>query len=100
MGSIRYSVTSDNKIKTVHTVVVHRAGVYDIVDPIVHAASPIYEWEHSEAGQYVINNAEETPIWKQHLDITTYRYIFVVVAKLEEKKLSEFYLRFGKIKDL
>jgi len=100
MGDVRHFITPDNKIKTVHTAVVHRFRVNHIEDPIVHAASPMYEWENSEASQFVMKFAEESPIWHQQLDPLTYAYKFAITAKMEEKKLSEFYLKFGKPKDL
>jgi len=43
-------------------------------------------------------NAEDTPIWKRAVDVNTYGYRYAIIAELESKKLTEFYLRYGPVK--
>jgi len=95
MGSVRFKV-DDNVVKEIHKVVVHRFTVGDVEDPEIYAAGPIYDWERSDAGQFVMKHAIETPTYHRQLDHTTYGYQYIIVAELEAKKLSEFYLRWGK----
>jgi hypothetical protein len=99
MGQIRYQYTDKDgqrSVKEIHKVVVHRFNMGDVEDPDLYAAQPIYEWQESEAGKFVLENAVETPIWQRQHDNVHYGWQYVIIAELEKKKLSEFYLRFDK----
>lgn len=89
-------VVENNVVKEIHKIVVHRFKVGDVEDPDIYAAQPIYEWQQTDAGKFVMNNAVETPSFHQHFDVSSYGYQYAIVAELEKKKLAEFYLRFGK----
>ena len=97
MGKIRHQII-DNKVYNFHTVVVHEFSMGDVEDPDLYAAEPLYKWEKSEAGEFVMGNATEPPIWHRQADSYNYGYKYIILAELEEKKLSEFYLRFDKSK--
>lgn len=97
MASIRYEVNDQHKVTAIHKIVVHTFFVGDTEDPTIYAGSPMYEWERSDAGKFVKDNCVGKIMWHQCHDINTMGYKFAVVAELEEKKLSEFYLRFGKL---
>jgi len=96
MDRVRYKV-NDNIVQEIHKLVVHRFDVADVDDPDIYAAGPLFDWERSEAGQFVMKNAEDKPEWQRHMDPMFMGYRYVIIAELEKKKLSEFYLRFGKI---
>jgi hypothetical protein len=101
MGSlnIRWQEVDDNNqriVKEIHKVVVHRFQMGDVEDPDLYAAQPMYDWEKSEAGQFVMKHAEDAPEWHRNIDHTSFGYQYAIVAELEKKKLSEFYLRFDK----
>jgi len=95
MGSVRYKVEND-VVKEIHKVVVHTFNLSDVDDPDIYAAGPMFEWERSEAGQFVFKHAVDTPEWHRHMDPMWMGYRYVITAELETKKLSEFYLRWGK----
>lgn len=100
MGTVNYRIVQKNGqevVEEIHKIVVHRFKVGDVEDPDLYAAQPLWEWEKSEQGQFVINNAVEKPEWHKQIDHSSYQYNYAVVAKLEKKKLSEFYLKWGKI---
>jgi hypothetical protein len=99
MGSVRYhQFEQDNAVvvEEIHEVVVHRFRLGDVEDPDLYAAQPLWEWQKSEAGQFVMKNAVETPEWRRQADNANWGYQYIIVAELEKKKLSEFYLRFDK----
>lgn len=83
-------------IEELHKIVVHSFRMGDAEDPDLYAAQPLYDWQHSDAGQFVMKNAAETPEWHRYLDHSTMGYVYSVTAILEKKKLSEYYLRFCK----
>lgn len=95
---IRYTVGDNHIVKEIHKVVVHKFDLSDVDDPDIYAAGPIFEWERSEAGQFVMKHAVDTPKWHKHMDPVFMGYRYIIVAELEAKKLSEFYLRWGSIK--
>jgi len=82
-------------VEEIHKVIVHKFSVGDVEDPDIYAAGPLYDWERSEAGQFVIKHAVDKLVWNRYVDYNNYGHQYAVVAELEMKKLSEFYLRWG-----
>lgn len=97
MDKVRYTV-EDDIVKEIHKVVVHKFNLADVEDPDIYAAGPMFDWERSEAGQFVLKYAVDKPEWHRHMDPMWMGYRYIVVAELEKKKLSEFYLRWGSVK--
>jgi hypothetical protein len=97
MDKIRYTV-EDDVVKEIHKVVVHKFNLADVEDPDIYAAGPMFDWERSEAGQFVMQHAIDKPEWHRHTDPMWMGYRYIIMAELEAKKLSEFYLRWGSVK--
>jgi hypothetical protein len=85
-------------VQEIHKVVVHKFRVGDVEDPEIYAAEPIWNWQQTDAGKFVMENAIDIPSYHQYLDFQSYGYQYTIVAELEKKKLSEFYLKFDKVK--
>lgn len=96
MGRVRCVINSDNTVSEIHRVVVHRFQLSDVDDPDLYAAQPMWEWQNSEAGKFVIQNAVVQPEWHKNVSYLTMGYQYAIIAELEKKKLAEFYLKFGK----
>ena len=99
MPSVRYKELEENgqlTVKEIHKVVVHTFTMGDVEDPDLYAAEPMWKWQESEQGKFVMENALDQPEWHRQLDHTSYGYKYAITAELEAKKLSEFYLRWGK----
>jgi hypothetical protein len=99
--SVRFQVVEDNeyhRVDEIHKVVVHKFDLSDVDDPDIYAAGPMFEWERSEAGQFVMQHAIDKPEWHRHMDPMWMGYRYIIMAELESKKLSEFYLRWGSVK--
>ena len=97
MDKVRYTV-EDDVVKEIHKVVVHRFNISDTDDPEIYAAEPIWKWQQSESGKFIMENAVDIPVFHKHLNSLSYGYEYAITAELEAKKLSEFYLRWGSIK--
>jgi len=82
-----------DRVEEVKTVVVHEFTMGDVDDPDLYAAQPLYEWEHSEQGQWVITHALETPSWYRIPDNLQYGYKYQIRAKLSGARLTEYLLR-------
>ena len=99
MPSVRYKELEENgqlTVKEIHKVVVHTFTMGDVEDPDLYAAEPLWKWQDSEQGKFVMEHAVDQPEWHRQLDHTSYGYRYAITAELEAKKLSEFYLRWGK----
>lgn len=99
MGSVRWrEIERDGQllIEEIHKVVVYRFSLGDVDDPEIYAAQPIWEWQQSPAGKFVMENSIEQPSFHRHSNPLTWGYNYAIIAEIEKKKLSEFYLKFGK----
>ena len=99
MGTVRYKINEENGseiVEEIHKIVVHKFSMGDVEDPDLYAAEPLWKWQESEQGKFVMEHAVEVPVWHRQVDAQFYGHQYVVVAELEAKKLSEFYLRWGK----
>ena len=99
MGTVRYKINEQNGseiVEEIHKIVVHKFSIGDVEDPDLYAAEPLWKWQESEQGKFVMEHAVEVPVWHRKVDAQNYGHQYVVVAELEAKKLSEFYLRWGK----
>jgi hypothetical protein len=72
-------------------IVFHSFNMGDVEDPEIYAAFPIMEWEKSEVGKWVMENAVETPSWHLRTDHGTYGYRVDIVGALKE--IDEVYYR-------
>lgn len=90
----KYNVIGD-RVEECKEVIVHTFNMGDVDDPDLYAAQPLYEWEKSEAGQWVMKNAADTPTWHRMADPTSYGYKYQIRAKLMGPALTEWLLRHG-----
>ena len=98
MSKVRWRVVQtcgQDLVEEIHKVVVHKFDLSDVEDPDLYAAEPLWKWEQSDAGKFVMTHAIDKPEWRRHMDPMFMGYRYIVVAELEKKKLSEFYLKWG-----
>ena len=98
MGKVRWEQSYEGDqlvIKEIHKVIVHRFRLGDVEDPDLYAAEPLYKWQESDPGKFIMEHAIDKPTWHRYLDQSTYGYQYAIEAELETKKLSEYYLRWG-----
>ena len=74
-------------------VVVHTFSIGDVDDPEIYASQPIWDWQQSECGKWVMENALDAPYWCKDLDYQTYNYRYKIVAELTEQDATYFCLR-------
>lgn len=74
---------------------VHEFTVANFDDPDVYAAQPLWEWQQTEKGKWIMKHAVEAPTWTKSLEYERYEYRFVVVAKLESKDYTYYQLKFN-----
>ena len=75
-------------------VIVHTFRLGDVDDPEIYAAEPIWEWQQSPAGCWVMEHAVEKPYWTKRLDYRSYGYEFNIIARLRESDVLFFNLKY------
>jgi hypothetical protein len=78
------------------TLVVHEFSVGDVDDPDLYAASPLWDWQQTDTGKWVMDNAIETPQWGRVNDYRTYSIRYRVIAKLKDTDATFFKLKYDK----
>lgn len=73
--------------------VVHQFRLGDVEDPEIYAAGPIWDWQQTEAGQFVMQHAIEPPTYHQSLDLEFYGYRFAITAWLADRDATYYCLR-------
>lgn len=84
----------DDRVEQVKTVVVHEFALSNVEDPDLYAAEPLYQWQHSEQGQWVIKNVCEAPVFHKMLDHAAFGYNYRITAKLVGTALTEWLLKY------
>jgi hypothetical protein len=79
-------------------VCVHEFLLGDVDDPDIYAAAPIWEWQQSESGCWVMEHAATQPYYLQHMDINAYGYRVRIMARLSEQDEVFWRLKWGKNK--
>lgn len=74
-------------------VIVHKFSLGDVDDPEIYAAQPIYEWQQTEAGKWVMENSVDT-YWLKHNDYQSYSLQYKIVATLTEKDATYYALKY------
>jgi len=97
MANVRYTVDDQQTVQEIHKVIVHTFRMGDVEDPDIYAAQPLWEWQESGPGKFVMEHALDIPEWQRSVDHLTWGHTYAIIAELEKKKLAEFYLRFGKV---
>ena len=79
-------------------IIVHTFVIGDVEDPDIYAANPLWEWQESEMGKWVMAHAIETPEWHRMTDSLSYGYRYNVIAKLTEQDQTFWTLKWKDIK--
>lgn len=85
----------EDKVHKIHKVIVHRFIMGDVEDPDLYAAEPLWEWQHTEMGRWVMEKSVETPMWHRQQDQFNYGYQYAVEAWLRGVDYSFWVLKWG-----
>ena len=78
-----WRLINDQAVK-ISDVVVHSFTLGDVEDPDLYAAQPLWDWQQSEAGCWVMEHAVEQPFWHRVMDVHRMGYTYHIVARLKE----------------
>ena len=77
------------------TVVFHSIRMGDVEDPELYAAQPIYEWQQTDQGKWVMENCPD-PKFNVSGDPATFGFRIDLYGDIEDIKATEFYLKWQK----
>ena len=75
---------------------VHEFNMGDVEDPDLYAAEPLYQWQQSEAGQWVMEPAVDPPFGHRVHDPHYYGYKYYIIARLREQDQTYWALKWQK----
>lgn len=76
-------------------VLVHHFPMGDVEDPYLYAAQPLWEWQKTNMGQWVMENAVDEPTFYCHPDPLNFGYRIEIYATLQGESLTYFELKYG-----
>jgi hypothetical protein len=86
-----------DRVERVHTVLVHKFRISDSEDPDLYAAQPLWEWQESEIGKWVMTHAVETPTWhRQAHNYLLWGHEYAITARLMGKDYTYWMLKYDK----
>lgn len=74
--------------------VVHSIKMGDVEDPDLMVAEPIWKWQQTEAGKFIMENSTQQPEWHRSVDPSYYGYRYDIVAYLEGETLTYWKLKY------
>ncbi len=72
--------------------VVHKFIMGDVDDVEIYVAQPIYEWQQTDHGKWVMKNGRD-PQYHINADPISYGYQVVITAHITPKRWTEYVLR-------
>ena len=82
-------------VHQIHKVIVHRFKMGDVEDPDLYAAQPLWEWQQSEMGRWVMDHSVETPVWHRQTNPNQYHTDYAVQAWLKGADYSFWVLKWS-----
>lgn len=76
-------------------VLVHTILMGDVEDPDLFVADPIWRWQQTEQGQWIMQHSVQQPMWERHIDPSTFGYRYHIMAWLQDADLTYWKLKHG-----
>ena len=76
-------------------VCVYEFSLSDVDDPDLYSAEPLWHWQESDAGKWIMEHAAEKPYWVRHISHNTMGYQYRVMARLSEQNETFWRLKWG-----
>lgn len=76
-------------------VCVHEIRMGDVEDPDLFVADPIWQWQQTDAGRFIMEHAVDQPYWTRGIDHNGYGHLYRIVARLSEQNETFWSLKWG-----
>jgi len=90
-----WRIINDKAVKF-SNVKVHEFNMGDVEDPDLYAAGPLYDWQQTEAGQWVMEHSEDTPFWHRIVNPDIFGWTYYIIARLSEQDHTYWALKWQK----
>lgn len=77
------------------TLCVHKFTMGDVEDIELYIADPLYKFEISDKGRWVMENALEQPMWHKMLSSNSFMYTIAITAKFTDEMATYFQLKWA-----
>jgi hypothetical protein len=85
----------DGKLHETHRVIVHKITMGDVEDPDLYVAQPIYEWQQTDMGKFVMERALDEPMWHRQADPINWGHQYAISAYLKDTDYTFWQLKWG-----
>jgi hypothetical protein len=68
--------------------------ISDVEDPDIVVAQPMWEWQQTEQGKYVMENSCPKPMWTHSFDHSWYGNRYTIHAFFTPKQLTYYKLKY------
>lgn len=75
-------------------VLVHEISMGDVEDPDLMVAQPIYEWQQTDAGKYVMEKSDPAPKWVRGNHPQTYGHLYKIYGYFTKEEACWWRLKF------
>lgn len=76
------------------TALVHTITMGDVEDPDLFVASPIYDWQQTESGKFIMEKSNPAPTWRRHIAMNTYGVVYTITATLKDEDYTYWSLKY------
>lgn len=86
LDEFKYSVNRKVHVDTLY--------ISDVDDPEIYIAQPLFDWQQTEKGKWIMEHSMPSPSYHQAIDYQIYRYKYHICAYLNEKDYIYYKLKF------
>ena len=83
------------KVSTNYRVHVHTINLSDVDDPEIFLAQPIYEWQQTEKGKWIMEHSTPAPSYHYVVDVFNYGYQYKICAYFNEHDYIVYKLKYA-----
>ena len=77
------------------SIVLHEFNMGDVEDPYLFAAEPIYQWQQTEKGKWVMEHALDKPVFHCLPNVYTLGIRVVISGDLSPEDQTFYFLKWG-----
>jgi hypothetical protein len=88
----------DNKPVRFRDVRVHEIKIGDVEDPDIYVAVPMWDWQQTAAGKFVMEHAVDKPYWIRYTDPSGYYQVYCIMARFSEQNETFWRLKWDGLK--
>ena len=90
----------DDQAVRFRDVCVHEFTVGAVEDPDLMAGEPLWKWQQTEAGAWVMAKAVVQPYWMHQHDYNSFGHKYRIMARLSEQNETFWRLKWGGVQEV